>query len=145
MKKLFTCMTCGSDKLPGDIGLLLMRLVFGGFMAFAHGLPKLQNFEEKSENFMAFMGMSPALSLALAIFGELFCGILLMLGIGTRVVLIPLAFTMVVAAFIAHGGDPFGKKELALLFLTGYVSLFLTGPGRLSLDHVIGRKVGQAK
>jgi putative oxidoreductase len=48
---------------------------------------------------------------------------------------------MLVAAFIVHGDDPFQKKELALLFLTPFLALLLAGPGRFSLDAVIGRRL----
>ena len=39
-----------------------------------------------------------------------------------------------VAAFVAHGSDPFAKKELALLYLIGFSTLFLAGPGSYCVD-----------
>ena len=50
----------------------------------------------------------------------------------------PLMITMVVAAFVVHGADPFGKKELALLYGAGALTLMLTGAGRLSIDALVG-------
>ena len=68
---------------------------------------------------------------------EVVAAILLILGLGTRFVLIPLIITMLVAFFIVHADDPFSKKELALLYLIPFISLFLTGPGKYSLDALI--------
>jgi putative oxidoreductase len=54
---------------------------------------------------------------------------------------------MVVAAFIVHGGDPYfaspGKKskEFALVYLSGFVVFFLAGPGRISIDPLIAKKL----
>jgi len=49
--------------------------------------------------------------------------------------------TMAVAAFIVHGGDPFfmqgaenGSKEPAMLYLIGFLGIYLLGSGRYSLD-----------
>lgn len=65
------------------------------------------------------------------------------MGLFTRFALIPLIITMVVAGFVIHANDPLfdrgPSKELALMYLFPYIILFLTGPGRFSLDHVIGK------
>jgi len=42
--------------------------------------------------------------------------------------------TMIVAAFIVHLDDPFKRKELALLYLVGFLIVLLMGPGKYSLD-----------
>jgi putative oxidoreductase len=47
---------------------------------------------------------------------------------------------MLVAAFIAHGSDPFGKKELALLYLVIFIFLLFTGSGKYSVDYLISQK-----
>lgn len=117
-----------------DLGLLVHRVMIGIFMA-VHGWAKIQNFEAYSEKFLDPFGIGPAASLGLAIFAEFGCSILVALGLGTRLACVPLAITMIVAGFIAHGADPWNKKELAFMYLIAYVVLFLTGPGRFSLDH----------
>lgn len=123
-----------------NLGLLLLRLAFGGFMAFGHGLGKLTHFGEKSGQFFDLLGLGSSVSLALAVFAEFFCSIALMLGLATRLVLIPLIATMGVAAFIVHAADAFGRKELALVYLSVYIALFLIGPGRYSFDAAIAKK-----
>lgn len=84
-------------------------------------------------------GVGGTISLGLAIFAEVFCAILVVLGLWTRLALIPLIATMAVAFFIIHSGDPFIKKELSLLYLIGFSALFAGGPGLYSVDAKIRR------
>ncbi|RAP32434.1 DoxX family protein [Candidatus Marinamargulisbacteria bacterium SCGC AG-439-L15] len=116
-----------------QMGLFFFRLSLGLTMLLAHGLPKLERYGKISTVFPDPFGVGSAVSLTLVIFAELFCSLFLILGIWTRVALIPLIITMATAFFIVHMDDPFNKKELALLYLMSYITLFLTGGGAYSL------------
>lgn len=121
------------DLIP-SVGLLLVRITFGGFMLFGHGWGKLMSFGDTATQFPDPLGIGNELSMASAIFCEVVCSALVVLGLATRVAVLPLVFTMVVAAFVVHGGDPFATKELALVYLSGFALLFFTGPGCFSVD-----------
>lgn len=121
-----------------DIGLLVLRLAVGAFM-LTHGLAKIQNFTELSQTFGDPIGLGPKWSLILIIFAEFGCSILLILGLLTKLAVLPLVIGMVVAAFFTYPSFAFAKSELALLYLAAYVSLFFTGAGRYSLDHLLGQ------
>lgn len=123
-----------------SLGLLVLRLGVGGLMLFRHGLPKLLGFSELVDGFADPIGLGSAASLSLAIFAELLCSALVILGLGTRLAAVPLAVTMLVAAFVVHGGDPFAKKELALLYLSAVIGLMFLGSGRFALDSLVGRR-----
>ncbi|HSL88010.1 MAG TPA: DoxX family protein [Ignavibacteriaceae bacterium] len=121
-----------------DFAIFLLRVTSGAFMLFAHGLPKLNRLFSGGEiRFSDPLGIGTVPSLALAVFSEFFCSILLILGLLTRASLIPLIITMLVAAFIHHAGDPFLQIEKALLFLLIFVVLFLTGPGKFALGRIV--------
>ncbi len=105
-----------------------------------HGYPKLQRLLSGEMRFGDPLGLGPEVSLVLAVFAEFVCAILIVLGLGTRLAAIPLIVTMSVAAFIAHGGDPFGRKEMALLYLVLYVVLLITGSGKFSLDQILNKR-----
>lgn len=121
-----------------DLGLLFLRLASGGMMAYSHGWGKLQKMLGGDMNFADPIGMGEEASLVLTVFAEFVCGILVALGLFTRAALIPLIITMVVAVFIIHAEDPFSKQEFGLLYLVPYLTLFLAGPGKLSLDKKLG-------
>lgn len=118
-----------------DLGLLLLRLSFGLTMLIAHGIPKIGRYP--GDMFPDPLGFGSNVSWALAVFAEVICAALLALGLWTRFSLMPLIVTMVVAVFIVHGADPFQKKELGLMYLFAYISLFFTGPGKHSVDYKI--------
>lgn len=119
--------------------LLMLRLVFGGLM-IPHGYDKLIHYSDKKSQFIAFLGIAPEINLALVIFAEFFCAILLVFGLLTRWVAVPLIITMAVALFVVNKGDVMGKGEIAMLYLTVYVCLLFTGGGRYSLDAALYKK-----
>lgn len=134
MKKLLL----STKAISLDLGLLVLRLAFGGLM-LSHGWPKLMNFSDRMDRFSDPLGIGSTASLSLAVFAEVFCAGFLILGLLTRLSLIPLMITMAVAVFIVHANDPFSRQELGLLYLMAYAALFITGPGKFSLDKMIGK------
>lgn len=130
----------GTKEEHLDILVLLLRIGIAAFM-ITHGWPKFLKLLEGGEiQFGDPIGLGPALSLILVVFAEFVCSILIGIGLGTRLASIPLAFTMLVAAFISHGDDPFRRKETALLYLLFYITLLVVGSRKYSLDYLISRK-----
>ncbi len=117
-----------------DTALLVLRLGFGLLLAYNHGLGKLESFFKDSSAFYNFMGLGPEISFALAIFAELVCALAVSVGLFTRYALIPLIITFIVAVFSVHATDSLSDKEHPMLFLLVFVALFLSGPGKYSID-----------
>ena len=126
-----------------DTGLFVLRVAIGCLM-LVHGIQKLMGFSGMADVFPDPIGMGSQLSLTMAIGAEVGCSILLILGLGTRLAVIPLAFTMIVALFVVHAADPWKVKELAAIFLTVYAVIFITGPGSCSLDAKLFTKTKAA-
>ena len=125
-----------SGPLAQDLGLLTLRILSGSVL-LTHGYPKLQKILQGNLQFGDPIGIGQVPSLYLATFAEFFCAILIIIGLYTRLSLIPLMINMATAFFIVHSADDFGIKELSLLFLGMFAVLFLTGPGRFSVDNQI--------
>ena len=104
-----------------------------------HGLSKIINFNIEVTEMISLFGLSQKICLLLVIFAEFFCSILLILGLFTRLACIPLIITMAVALFIKHDGHFLSAGQTATLFLGGYITIFLLGPGRISIDSMIGK------
>lgn len=119
----------------GSFGLLVLRVGFALLM-ITHGFSKMSNFSTMSASFDP-IGLGGGLSLSLVVFAEVFCSIGLLVGLLTRAAMIPLIINMLVAVFVAHGGDPLAAKEMALLYLVVYVTILFTGPGKYSVDRYI--------
>lgn len=128
-----------------DLALLFIRILFGFEMGF-YGLSKLQTFSENANSdFWAkdvnFLGMGGAITLGLVIFSELFCSVFFLIGLFTRLSLIPLIFTMLyILVVLDHFEIIFWDEngiqiQSVFKFLVFYVLIFMTGPGKYSLDH----------
>jgi len=119
-----------------DVGLLLLRVSLGFTMLLLHGWSKFQNFESIAPKFLPLFGLPSSLSLGLAIFAEVVCSVLLILGLFTRFAALNLAATMAVAFFIVHKGAFTGPQsgELAFVYLIGTAALIFTGGGKYSAD-----------
>lgn len=121
-----------------NFAMLLLRVVTG-VLLMSHGYSKLVRFNEIKNVFMNFMHLGSTTSLVLIIFAEFFCSILLVLGLFTRFAVVPIIIGMIVVVFITHNADFFGKAETASLFLAANITLLFCGPGRISVDAMIGK------
>lgn len=119
-------------------GLLFLRL-FAGVAMMTHGWKKIQNPFHWMDNAAS---PAPAVFQMLAAVAEFFGGMGLALGALTVVASFGVMCTMVVAINQhVSKGDPFGKWEMAGLFLSIAVLLLSSGPGRFSVDNFIGRRL----
>ena len=99
-----------------------------------HGIPKLEMLFSGDIQFPGVLGLSPFFSLVMAVFSEVICSILILVGLKTRLASVPLIITMLVAVLLIHASDPFAKQELGLLYNMIYINLFMLGGGKYSLD-----------
>lgn len=132
--------------------LLVIRLYWGISFALT-GWGKLTHLDRTAAYFADLHLPLPKLNALMAGSTECFGGALLALGLFARPVSVPLAFTMAVAyatadreALMAITGDP-DKFVTASPFLFLFASLVVLafGPGKISLDALLGRKAGAAK
>ena len=127
--------------------LLLMRL-YWGWSFYQTGKGKLTHLDQTAQFFDSLHIPLPKLNAALAGSTECFGGLLLLVGLASRLVAIPLICTMVVAYLTAEietvrnifsepdkflGADPF-------LFLLTALIVLIFGPGVFSLDYLIAKK-----
>ena len=103
--------------------LLFVRLFFGALF-FMHGLDKMTNFNALSESYPSVLGLGSYTTLMITVFCEFACSL----------------FLMAVAFFDIHDGM-MPEGELALIYMIVFIVLFMTGPGRYSVDYLIDKKV----
>lgn len=125
-----------SLNLPAtDVALLFLRIAVSALM-LTHGYPKIVTlFGPEEISFADPFGLGAGITLALAVFAEFICSILVILGLGTRLAVIPLMLTMLTAFLIIHSDDPFQRQELPILYFSIYTFLLITGAGKYALDY----------
>lgn len=121
-----------------DLSMFLLRLGLGVLM-IPHGYDKMVNFSKYRGDFIDFLGLGGGVSLGLTVFAEFFCAMFLIMGLFTRMTVIPLIIAMCVAVFKANNGDIFGNGEHGSLYLVGFVVILLCGPGKASVDGIMGK------
>ena len=135
LKSLFSEPISSSTK---SLVLLLARVIFG-FLFLSHGIAKLHAYANAPELFLDPIGLGSTLSLWLVLFAEILCTTGFILGALFRLCLIPMIFTMCIALFVIHASDPLGVKELSMMYLAIFALLYITGPGRYSIDGILKR------
>ena len=130
------------EKLK-DIPLLLIRLV----LAYGFYVPakmKWSDIKSITDWFKTLHVPAPALNAYMAATTEAAGVVLLVLGLGTRIISIPLTVVMLVAIKTVHWNNGFDAGEngfeIPLYYLIMLLQLLIYGPGRISLDNLIGRK-----
>jgi len=122
-----------------NIASLVLRLTFGLLICVNHGFSKLTNFSNQQSIFFDPFHIGHKWSLILVLFSEIFCGLLLVLGLFTRFAALVLVIQMAVAAFLFHKGQNLEHHESALVYLSAFFAVLLVGPGRFSVDGMMGR------
>ena len=126
------------DFLPRnvDAGLLLLRLWLGLSLVILHGWSKLAGFSKMSDKFPDPLGVGSTTSLALAVFAEVVCALLVATGLFARGAAAVLVINMATAFLLVHKAVLKGPNngELAFVYLAGFLVILVAGPGRFSLD-----------
>lgn len=127
-----------------DLGLLLLRAIFGLYMAFGHGLGKITGGPEQwaqlggvIEGILGF-GFLPTFWGFMAAVAEFIGALLVAAGFLSRPAALLLVINMFVAAMSHITGVIDGGPETALLYGAVFLSLLFTGPGAYSVDGSAG-------
>jgi putative oxidoreductase len=129
-----------------DYGILFLRVVVGSVF-FAHGAQKLFGWWgggglRGTAGWLDSTGFRPPLVMAVMVALSESSGALLVVGVATPLVALALAATMVVAVGTAHWKNGFwsgkGGYEFNLVLWSAAVAIAAIGPGRFSIDRLLG-------
>lgn len=131
-------------------GLFLLAIrLFWGWGFIQSGLGKFRNFSQAVEFFTSLNIPAPEVNVAMASGTELLGGVCLLLGLGGRIMTVPLLFCMGVAYATAHREALVGvfaapnafMQATPFLFAFSTLIVLLFGPGRFSVDALIHRRL----
>lgn len=126
-----------------DLGLLFLRGAIGLYLAFGHGWGKIAGGPEQWAGLGGTMevfglGFAPTFWGFMSAFAEFFCALLVVLGLLTRPAALIVVLNMLVAATAHMTGAISGGPEMALLYAIVFLSLVFVGPGKYSVDELVG-------
>ena len=124
---------------------LVVRLFFGYFW-LETGWAKLHNLDAFTERFVGWGIPFPAFSATLSSMTDLIGGALLMVGLLTRLTTIPMIINLVVAIALVviknvGGFDDFVELD-EFVYILILFWLLMEGPGKVSFDTLINRRLG---
>jgi putative oxidoreductase len=130
------------------IGPLLVRLTLG--LVFVNtGWGKLHSLDDVTQFFASLHIPAPGAQAAMVSTIEFAGGLLLIAGLGTRIVSALLVGVMTVAILTAKLPELHGAVELAntieWTYLVMFVWLIVSGAGAASLDHVVARRTTESR
>ena len=128
--------------------LLLVGRIFLGWLFLASAWPKLLNIAGFEGYLTALKVPAPTIMAWIGALVEFLIGFTLILGIATRYAALVCALFLIVATALAHRYWEYPPAQMQaqytnflknLAILGGALLLFLTGPGRFSIDRVLSK------
>jgi putative oxidoreductase len=143
LKRLRTGLMARVKKLE-PLAPLLARLTIG-VVFMTTGWGKLHSLDKVTEFFTELHLPAPHFQAILVATTECVGGLFIILGLLTRLTALPLAITMVVAIISAKRGEIEGISSLLglseFMYLIVFLWLAIAGPGQLSIDRLIGKRL----
>lgn len=126
-----------------NFGLLFLRVAVGLYMAFGHGWGKIAGGPEQWAGLGGTMeifglGFAPTFWGFMSGVAEFFGALFIVVGFLTRPAALLLVINMLVAATGHMTGVIDGGPESALIYGIVFLSLIFIGPGKYSVDEMMG-------
>lgn len=123
------------------LGLLFLR-VFGAFALLrTHGWPKLMDLEGTLRHIPDPIGFGQTFATYYAIFANVFCAFLVMLGLFTRWASFAIVSITLSGLFLVHATDPAKVQDTPLIYSIVFITLIILGSGKYSFDGLLEKKV----
>jgi len=143
LMRLRTTVLAKVEKL-GWLGPLLARFAVG-MVFIGTGWGKLHSLDQVTSFFTELHIPAPHLQAVVVASTEFLGGLCIVFGLFTRLAALPLAFTMIIAIVTAKRSEIDGLTTLLgfneSLYLVVFLWLAIVGAGKLSLDHLLSRRL----
>nr|WP_122847700.1 DoxX family protein [Pseudomonas viridiflava] len=123
-----------------DWGLLFMRVSVSLLLLHVHGLPKLMHWSVEVQRIEDPFGLGGTLTLGLAVFAEVICPVLLILGVWARLACLPILAVLAVAVLLVHPEWSLEQGQFAWLLMILFAGLAITGPGPLVIGKALRKR-----
>ena len=129
-----TLRASGPAILSQDFTLLLFRVLVSLSMINTHGVKKILDFEGTIAHIPDPIGIGGEASAVMAIIANIVAPVFVIIGLGTRVAILPILSVTLMGFFVVHGNDPWSVRDVPLMYSLSYLTLFFLGAGKYSLD-----------
>lgn len=131
--------------LHSDVGSALNNWVLLGFRVLlalelfrVHGLRKFQHRPgEAAEVVPNPLHLPAALNQQVATFSDTVVPVLVVLGMGTRLAVLPTIGVTAIGYFVVHRHDSVQVRDVPYIYTLCFLLVLLVGPGTISVDHYL--------
>ena len=133
-----------------NLARLFLRL-FTGVMFLQLCIRQMLHFSELAPSLSGFMGLSAEGTMALLLALELLCAAFIILGLLTRLAVLPPLVIMMIAEEFILAHEPATNQLFSfqpgypVMFIGIFAFFLLAGPGKISLDYVISAHIIDSK
>ncbi|MFM0504225.1 DoxX family protein [Paraburkholderia caffeinilytica] len=124
-----------NSPFPVDLGLLFLRVSASLLVLAVHGLPKVLHYTSEAAAIEDPFHLGRTLSIGFAIFAEVICPPLMILGLGTRFAAVPILIVTLIALIVVHRDWTLAQGQFAWMLLILFGTIAIAGPGKYSLDR----------
>lgn len=122
-----------------NASLLIFRIAICLQLMLVHGTKKIGIGIAEPEKVPNPYHLPEVINQYLAIAANLIFPVLVILGVFTRLAVIPILALTLTGYFVVHLHDSPSVKDIPFMYSLSYLLLLVLGPGRYSLDHLINK------
>jgi putative oxidoreductase len=142
MKALISRITDISPTLKlFHVSMLLFRIAVSIELIAAHGLKKIGIGVGVAEQVPNPLHLSEFINQSFAIASNLFFPVFVILGLFTRLAILPILSVTLTGYFVLHLHDPLLVKDVPYIYSVVYLLILAFGPGKYSFDYLIHKKL----
>lgn len=117
--------------------LLIFRILLGLELFRVHGMKKFRVQNGEREHVPNPLGLPDKLNGLVATFSDTVVPFLLMLGVGTRLVILPTIGVTAIGYFVVHRRDSVEVRDVPYMYTLSFLFVLALGAGTISLDHYL--------
>ena len=128
-----------------NFSMLVFRVVLSLELMVVHGFKKIGIHVAEAEKVPNPLHLPEVINNAFAISANLIFPVLVILGLFTRIAILPILAVTLTGYFVLHWNDALLIKDTPFMYSLSYLLIMVLGPGRYSVDYFIENKTRHIK
>lgn len=120
-----------------NVALLIFRILLSVELFRVHGLKKFRLENGQKEHVPNPLHLPERLNGLVATFSDTVVPVLVILGIATRLAILPTIGVTAIGYFVVHRNDPVEIRDVPFMYTLCFLFLLAVGPGTYSLDNYL--------
>jgi putative oxidoreductase len=120
-----------------DVALLIFRILLGIELFRVHGLKKFRLENGKKEVVPNPLGLPDKMNALVATFSDTVVPFLIILGLVTRLAVLPTIGVTAIGYFVVHRKDSLEVRDVPYMYTLSLLLILALGAGRYSLDYYL--------